>query len=313
MTEGFSDEDRLFDEAVDLLIRLQNDPGNPVAIEMIRRWRMRGQDHENAWVEAVEIHGMAGTVLTGQRKGQAAHSSRRTFMIGGFLVAAAAGSYAVPGLITQAKADYITTTAEIRRVPLPDGSSATLGPDSAIAVGFTSNARIILLLKGMAFFEVAEDINRPFNVEIGGVRATALGTAFDVSSDAGFITVAVTHGVVEVHLPRNIAARPEQLAAGERITFNEEDQSLDSGTREVAQIAAWRDGLVVTEKEAISAVVARIGRWHPGRVVLTNSALGKERISGVFDLRNPLLALKAVVHPYGGNVRTVTRFLTIIS
>ena len=33
------DQDRLLDEAIDLLIRQQNDPENPVAAEMIRAWR----------------------------------------------------------------------------------------------------------------------------------------------------------------------------------------------------------------------------------------------------------------------------------
>ncbi|WP_430512610.1 hypothetical protein [Pannonibacter phragmitetus] len=34
---------RLLNEAIDLVIRLQNDPANPVALEMIRAWRARGR------------------------------------------------------------------------------------------------------------------------------------------------------------------------------------------------------------------------------------------------------------------------------
>ena len=46
MNDIAPDLDRLLDEAIDLVIRLQNDPDNPVALEMIRAWRARGAVHE---------------------------------------------------------------------------------------------------------------------------------------------------------------------------------------------------------------------------------------------------------------------------
>lgn len=315
MDEGLPEEDRLFDEAVDLLIRLQNDPGNPVAVEIARRWRMRGPAHENAWAEAVEIYGMTGKILNGQARAsrRATLPSRRTFMIGGFAAAALAGSYTIPGMVLQASADYITSTAEIRSIALPDGSFATLGPDSAIALRLTKDARRIELLKGMAFFEVASDPGRPFSVEVATIIVTALGTAFEVSDDAGFVTVSVDHGLVAVQLPTGPEQSEPRLTAGDWITFDEGNRSIVRGTRDTTQVAAWRDGLIVAEKERISAVVARIARWHHGRIVMANPALGDQRISGVFDLRDPLLALEAVVHPYGGKVRQMSSYLTVIS
>jgi transmembrane sensor len=37
---------RLLNEAIVLVIRLQNDPENPVSIEMTRSWRTHGMKHE---------------------------------------------------------------------------------------------------------------------------------------------------------------------------------------------------------------------------------------------------------------------------
>lgn len=259
---------------------------------------------------------MTGKVLTQQRKAarREALPSRRAVLIGGIAAASAAvGSYTIPGLLMQARADYMTTTAEVRRIVLPDGSVATLGPNSAIALHLTGDARRIDLLRGMAYFDVASDLARPFMVKVDGATLTALGTAFDVSKDAGLVTAAVDHGLVGVERPATDLHSNTQLGAGEWVTFDGSDRAIVRGRRELSQIAAWRDGLIVAESEPISTVVARIARWQQGHVMMANPALGHERISGVFDLHDPLLALQAVVHPYGGKVRQISSYLTVIS
>ncbi|MDH4989623.1 hypothetical protein QEZ48_02100 [Aquamicrobium lusatiense] len=39
MAEEMSDDDRLFEEAIDLVVRLQANPANRVALDLVRRWR----------------------------------------------------------------------------------------------------------------------------------------------------------------------------------------------------------------------------------------------------------------------------------
>ena len=317
MKDKLSEEDRLFDEAVDLLIRLQGDQNNPLSIEMARSWRARGPAYEDAWIEACEIHGMTGKILTDQRKAarRSGYPSRRTFMVGATVAAggALAGSYVVPRAILRAKADYITTTGEIRHERIPDGSAVTLGPDSALALHLTDTVRRIELLQGMAFFEVAPDPARPFEVRSGEALATALGTAFEVSDDTGFVTVAVAHGLVGVRLPSGVEQRDTQLSAGHSITFGEKNRSVVRATRDAAQISAWMSGQIVAEQERISVVVAQIGRWYPGRIIMADRALGNEYISGVFNLGDPLGALDAIVLPYGGKIHRFSSYLVVIS
>lgn len=64
--------------------------------------------------------------------------------------------------MTRACADFVTATAEIRRLPLPDGSIATLGPESALALHFAQQRQGVELLSGMACFKVAGDPARDF-------------------------------------------------------------------------------------------------------------------------------------------------------
>jgi len=318
MEEGMPEHDRLIDEAIDLVIRLQGDPDNPVTTEMIRVWRMRSAEHEQTWQRVAKIHGATGRVLTDRRKAERRQDlglTRRNFVVGGVIAlsAAAGGSLFVPDMLLKARADYMTGTGEIRRVPLPDGSVATLGPDSALALDYRQDQRRLVLLAGMSFFDVAKDQDRPFVVQTGELISTALGTAFDVSSDAGIITVGVDHGLVKANAPALPLVADAMLEAGDWMSFDPSVGTVDRGKREPGEVGAWRDRLLIVDRETVSSLVAKIGRWLPGRIVTVDPYVGSQRVSGIFDLSNPLRALEAVVHPAGGRVRRISSFMTVIS
>ncbi len=318
MSQATPDEDRLFEEAMTLVIRLQNDPDNETSIDMVEEWRARSPAHEKAWAEIAEIHGMAGKVLKDHRSTERRKKlglTRRNFMIvaGAGIGAYAASEFIVPRFLLAARADEMTHTAEIRRISLPDGSVATMGPDSAIALAYTDTLRRVDLLAGMAYFDVVSVAGRPFQVQTDHTAVTALGTAFDISSDAGHVTVSVNHGAVEIRVPGSVLAARETIAPGNWLSVEESTASFDRGARDPAQVGAWRDGIIVSDRETVAAVVSKIGRWQTGRIILADPALAARRVSGVFDLSRPVGALEAVVHPFGGVVRQLSGYLTVIS
>lgn len=306
-------EDQLFEEALDLIIRLQNDPDNPVAQELARRWRSRGPDHEVAWAEVAELHGMAGKVISDRKKPPPpAKISRRKAVLGGTAIVAASAIFG-PGAMLRLRADHLTCTAEILDVTLADGSTATLGPDSAIRSKFTATTRAVELLSGMAFFDVRRDVDRSFQVTVDDFIVTATGTAFEISKDAGFLSVSLDHGQVQVAAPISASLKIEKLAAGDWVSFGESGQTRERGRRDINQVAAWRYGTIIAERETLAAVVAKIGRWYSGRIVIPETQFASQQISGVFDTRDPRAALEAVVHPYGGKVRQVSPWLIAVS
>ncbi len=311
------EERLLFREAADLAIRLQNDPANSVSLDMVRAWAARSPAHAAAWARVAQIHGMTGKVLADQRKttDDPRLPTRRTLVIGGVigLGAAAAGAWLGPEAIRHARADQATSTAEIRRVALADGSVVTLGPDSTVAIRFSDDRREVTLLDGMAFFEVARDAARPFSVLSGSVSATAIGTAFDMTSDGGSTSICVDRGVVEVRAPDALLASGTRLTVGDWITLDPASHKVSRGVRDSSQIAAWREGMVIADGETVSALVAKIARWQPGRVVIADPFLGSRVVSGVFDLANPTRALEAVVRPFGAKVRRIGPYATVIS
>lgn len=294
-----SEADRLFDEALRLVLRLQEAPADPAAREALRLWRAKSPAHEAAWREMAEIHGLAGRALTRER----AKATRRGFLLGAAGLGAAAASAALaPGLILAARADRRTGAARLEGFDLPEGR-AVLGPKSALALE-PEGAR---LLAGMLWCELAPGA-APFSLRIGALELRGLRGAFGVSAEAGFVTAeAGAGGAAELHPP---AAAPESLAAGGWARFDAEGGFLARGGRSAAP-AAWLEGRLIAEAEPLAALVARIARWLPERVVLLDSALGARRVSGVFDLSAPREALRAAVRPHGGRLREIPVLGTI--
>lgn len=317
MEDVSAQQDKLLFEAIDLVIRLQSDAGNPVALEMVQSWRSRSENHEKIWGRVAATHGMSGKILSAQHQAAYAKTSllnRRNFIIAGAagIAGLTATSY-LTGKNAQNPADIMTARGEIRQIELVDGSIATLGPDSALAYAYTDQRRKIELLAGMAYFEVVNDPYRPFTIASDAFRATALGTRFDISNDRGVLNVAVDSGLVEIRGPDTGLIHGKQVAEGQWLRYDPAGPHLTEGKRDIEQIAAWRDNILVAEEETVAVLVAKINRWYSGRIVMADPFVGKQKVSGLFDVSNPQRALEAVIYPAGGHVRYVSSQLAIIT
>ena len=120
-----------------------------------------------------------------------------------------------------------------RRLTLPDGSVVTLEAGSTLAYRPFGPTSRELSLRGAALFAVAKDVARPFTVEAGGFRTTALGTRFRVESRAGGrVKVRLLTGKVVV---RTAAASPfamqdQYLTPGRELRADAHTQEVRVGT-----------------------------------------------------------------------------------
>lgn len=93
------------------------------------------------------------------------------------------------------------TGLSVSKIQLPDSSVVKLYPNTTIKYAkiFKKNSRSIYLA-GKAFFEVKKDPKRPFSVYAGGLKTTALGTAFTINTtESGRrTTVKLHHGKIVV-------------------------------------------------------------------------------------------------------------------
>ena len=99
----------------------------------------------------------------------------------GMAAAGAVAAFAFGGWSwVQARSTFTTGVGEQWVVQLADGSSVRLDTDSRMRVRLSEGRRLVVLERGQAMFTVAHDAVRPFVVEAGEARVTAIGTEFDV-------------------------------------------------------------------------------------------------------------------------------------
>jgi transmembrane sensor len=184
---------------------------------------------------------------------------------------------------------FRTAVGERSNITLSDGSSVVLNTNSRVEIRFTPEQRNVRLLAGQAWFQVAKNPNRPFVVEAGNRRVTALGTAFDVRLDGQeAVQVTLAEGKVSVEtilspLARLIKAppKPQLLIAGEAL-ITSDDAPVEKRKADVAKVVSWRQGQVVFDNDTLDAAIAEINRYSATRIELADPALGQLRVSGVF-------------------------------
>lgn len=192
-------------------------------------------------------------------------------------------------LSTWLRADYATGAGERRSVNLADGSVVTLDGRSAIAFDESEERRILRLLEGSAYFEVAPDSSRPFTVETGLGSVTALGTEFGIRERDDAAELAVTEHSVRV---RTETGRTAIVKEGEAASFGA-DRVSAPGRADVAAATAWRRGRLIVVDRPLGEVVDEIGRQRRGYWTVRGDAAAI-RVSGVYDLDQPIAAIDAL-------------------
>jgi transmembrane sensor len=184
--------------------------------------------------------------------------------------------------------EFTTHVGERSTIGLPDGSTVALDTDSRIKVAFDSRVRRVRLLAGQAWFEVAKNQPRPFEVEAGNQKVTAHGTAFDVRlDDHERVQVTLIEGRVSVEALKSSGAGPS--VPGEHEDLLPGDQLIVTGTRpvtkrktDVTKATSWREGQIVFDDDTLAAAVAEVNRYSPKKIVLADPRLASLRMSGVF-------------------------------
>jgi len=320
-------EDERLDEAMAWLIQLQEERDNPKLRDRFEAWRRASPANERAWAETAHAYDMLGKVAepppestsSSAKIAHLADRRRRAVsrrILAGASVAALAACVAflaLPNVLLKLNADFTTGTAEQRDVRLADGSTVALAPDSAIDVALTGDGRQVRLLAGRAYFEVEPDPRKPFQVEAQGVKVTVVGTGFEVRLAQGGAAVAVRHGAVRVDLPGGATQRSQLLAVGDRISITG-GGDVDKGKEVVEQIGIWRSGQLVARDRPIGDVVNDLRPYFNGAIVLLSDELSKRRVTGVYDLRDPVEALRALGRAHGAmTVRQVLPWLVVVS
>lgn len=191
---------------------------------------------------------------------------------------------------TRWQADAVTATGEQRTIAMPDGSRILLNTRSAVAFDYTPGQRTVRLLKGEAAFTVAPDRTRPFTVEANGGSTTALGTRFLVRDLDGGAQVSVTEHRVRVAFPSG-QTRTAEVGEGQSLRYGGAQGLGPIEAGKVADADAWTQGFLTFENRPLSEVVAELGRYHSGYLQVIGEDARARRVSGVFNIHDPVGAI----------------------
>ncbi|WP_420143465.1 FecR family protein [Sphingobium sp.] len=279
--------DRVEDMAVRWAVRHPLDADQQAALDA---WLAQDPRHAGALLRAQAALSCMDDALVADadQPAPAPFWTRRKWLaagLGGSMAAALAGGL---GLSRWMEQHVATERGEIRRLPLADGSVATIDSDSDLHVALGDEARRITLDKGQAWFQVAKDRRRPFIVDAGLAQARAIGTAFSVSRTDKGVQIAVTEGTVAAWA-KDGGGSMTILKAGDFATFESGALAPITGNapQAIERGLAWRMGEIALEGDTLRDAVARFNRYNAQQLVIVDYSLGNEKLIGLFRIDNP--------------------------
>ena len=189
---------------------------------------------------------------------------------------------------TEPFVSYTSAKAEVKKVLLADGSTLTLAPESKVKVRLNEEQRLVQLDKGITYFEVSQDRQRPFYVDVDNTRITVIGTAFEVQKRSDEVKLAVNEGKVKfMHLP-SVSDASAELAqsvlviTGQGVFANTEQglgNVVELGTEKVA---SWRSGQLIYVSARLDDIVEDINRYSQ-RTIRIAPDIGDMKLSATLQ------------------------------
>ena len=222
------------------------------------------------------------------------------------------------GSMEIAKSSYIIEVPKGGKsvMTLSDGSRVWLNAGSSLHFDplFGEKNRT-LVLQGEAYFEVARDTKRLFQVETSGITIAALGTAFNVKAypDDDLIETTLVEGSVRIETNAQSKTKidPMVLKPNQKAVFYKSRQSVSVDVKdtispvhslspkalaiqsfhkiEVAQnvdveiTTSWKDKRWIVQSESIGTLAAKIERRYDVELVFENAELKKYKISATLE------------------------------
>lgn len=253
------------------------------------RWWLDGHDGDrdesafNQWCQADPRHALqyqhlqqlwqAGANTPSLQRQQQRRRRRHLGEAGiAVLLLCALGLYSRPAA-TPAAQVLRTAAGEIRDEALPDGSHVLLSPGSEVHVRVDGQHRQLQLQRGQAWFKVAADARRPFQVHTPHGTVTALGTAFDLAVQGTSSVVTVTEHRVRVEG----GSGNQQAVEGQQLRFDGQTSALPHATD--AGALAWRERRLHWVSAPLAEVTQGLDRWHGGHTWIVGARLRQQPVT----------------------------------
>ena len=207
------------------------------------------------------------------------------------------------------------------QMTLADGSKLWLNAGSSVKYGNDYNKqKRDIFLEGEAYFEVAKNRNKPFNVYAGGIVVHALGTIFNVKAYPEEKVVETT--LVEGSVSVDVNNKPDEkiiLKPHEQVFYNKSDlQNNDSEKILITKgintelFTSWINDKLVISSEDLESLTVKLGRKYDVKFHFEDNALKKLRFTGVLknETIEQILEVLKISSPVNYRIREREIWLT---
>ncbi|KAA9000487.1 DUF4880 domain-containing protein [Affinibrenneria salicis] len=301
-------------QAATWAVRLTESALDAAQEQALQQWLAQDPRHQSALNQAQALWRTLGALNSEQQsrlQSGAGHKTARPrralarwSIAAGALLAIGAGALWGPDAWVDIQSDYRTASGQIRHLSLPDGSQIVMDSDTAIALEYSASERRVRLLRGNAWFTVAPLTPReprPFRVAADSGVTQALGTQFMVQYDDRTTTVGVAQHSVQVDAgPQSLVLQEQQAATYD--TRRGLKRVVDWNSSGASD---WRRGLLIFNQQPLTEVIARVNRYHHGKIIVRGARLQQSQVSGVFFLNDLDNALTTISRELGARQLTL--------
>lgn len=160
-------------------------------------------------------------------------------------------------------------------VALPDGTEVWLNSGSMIVYPdrFLDSKRSVFF-SGEAYFDVAHDKRKPFEISTGESKVKVLGTEFNLKSydEDRKVELSLIGGSV-LFTPGNDEDKAVRLQPGETVCFDKSTSDISRQAFDIAGYSSWRDGKLYFKNCRLSEIVRQLERVFDVEMVIMTDSL----------------------------------------
>ncbi len=181
------------------------------------------------------------------------------------------------------------------QLSLSDGTLIYLNSMTKIhyPIRFTGEIREVEL-EGEAYFNVAENPEKPFVVKTASYDVTVLGTQFNVSSyaDEADVITTLVQGAVAVSGDKIAGVR--RLTPNDQFILNKSTGKAELKQVDASYFTAWKDGKFRYRDVRLEDIMRDVERWYDVKVVYEDEEVKEFRFGfnmGRHEMIDPLLRI----------------------
>jgi len=174
------------------------------------------------------------------------------------------------------------TGNSITEIVLPDGTHLSLNKNSLLTYknDFGKYKREVSL-QGEAFFDVKEDKEIPFIVNLKDLKITVLGTSFNVRNNPQeeYISTSLLRGAIQCETSNKcIFLKPDQ-----KLEYNKLNREMKVEKTDLHPIIAWKENLIRYKSKTLSEILQIIEEQYNVTIMMKDGSFFEEQLTGAFD------------------------------